>query len=995
MKKIIESLSLLTLSAMVFFSCDKADRTPAATDQGEPSVIDWSDLDPNTYLLGFSADIAAPGTKVAIDFDANTLTFEEGDLVKVYAPDAEGTKVGTYKYDQGLFVPNSEADAILLGSGEAYLYYPAGSFDAEAATLTMPSAIGDRADLGDKNPMAGHIDAGAQRDENGHLQVTFKNICSILRVKVKGTCTLSEVKLENSNVPVAAAGSYTVGWTDGAPTLSSAATGYTATITTSATLSDDTATEFYFLLPPTAATMDNMKVTVSSNAPIAGGLSDIFLSRNGAMALTRNKVINLDMYAGLFSGGSGTEADPYKIANARDFKNIANYTTNGFGSLTGASFLAAHYLQTADIDLGGATIPAIGQYVSTSDWSKVFSGTYDGGNKTLANYTITATSTSGVGTFASASGATFKNIVLSGITVQGKNYVGGLVGLAADGTSFDNCTVGGTVQGISGAVGGILGYIYRACTMTGCHAKALTVSPLETSGGNNFGVIVGYVANHNNAFTITISDCDTDAESSVTNNNGKGQVGGIVGGNAMAADGKVEILNCTNAATITADLKAGGICGIFTAGTVTGCTNKGPVSSSTYYAAGILGDLNKAGTVTSCTNEGTVKSAGFTAGIVGSVTTAGTLKSCINKGNVTLSSSGSTTSDRYAGGIVGFLKDGTLESCRNEGTITSNRTFCGGVVGNAFPVPDSGEATISKCINLGKIVGSNSNTGGIVGYVQNKTLVERCYNKAQVEGSARIGGLVGNMNGAAALVINCVSQGNTISKIKIEAVSDGKNGAVGGLIGTLTNGTLANCVHRDAYVVYRHSSLTADWQKIACIGGIVGHVRAGTVQNCYTYRTCNNIGACTTGTTIVYQSHLPDSYYMGQVYGWNEGGTIKDCYCRNHGTHGYSFGTNAGTIKNVTVMGGGTTNGYINNNYNSIVTYSDGTTGTDVTLSDGTTTYPAASTYVYEMLNGGSAFINYTGGVTLLWEMPADMNYWCYPSAIVALGSDYYNYIAS
>lgn|GEM_PF-1823542 len=922
MKKIIKSLSLLALSAMVFFACDKTDRTPAATDQDKPSAIDWSGYDANTYLLGFGADIVAPDTKVAIDFDANTLTFEEGDLVKVYAPNAEGTKVGTYKYDQGLFVPNSEADAILLGTGEAFLYYPAGSFDAEAATLTMPSAVGDQADLGDKNPMAGHIDAGAQRDEDGHLQVSFKNLCSILRVKVKGTRTLSEVKLENANVPVAAAGSYTVGWTDGAPTLTSSATGYAATIATDATLSDDTATEFYFLLPPTAATMNDMVVTVTATTEIAGGQSSISLTRNGAMTLTRNKIINLDMYAGLFSGGSGTEADPYKIANARDFKNIANYTTNGFGSLTGASFLAAHYLQTADIDFGEATIPGVGKYISATDFSAAFSGTYDGGNKTLANYKISYTASNGTGTFAASNGATFKNINISGIDVQGKSYVGGLVGLAADGTTFENCTIGGAVKSNGGATGGIVGYIFRACTITGCHAKALAVGPIDTATGNNFGGIVGYIASRTESITISITDCDADAESSITVNGTKGQAGGIVGGNAMDTDGKVKLLNCTNAATIDAQLMAGGIAGIFNSGSVTSCTNSG---------------------------------------------------------KVTLNSTSSSNTD--TGGIVGQIRNGTILECKNTGAVNSNKTFCGGLVGRTT----TGTVTISKSINLGQVIGSNSNTGGLVGYINTTTLVERCYNNAQVEGSARIGGLVGHLNHANALIINCVSQGNTISKNSISDITDGKNGAVGGLVGTLTNGTVANCVHRDAYVIYRNANLTADWQKMACIGGIVGHVRAGTVQNCYTYRTCNNIGACTTGTTIVYQSHLADSKYMGQVYGYNEGGTVKDCYCRNHGTFGYSFGTNTGTIQNVTVMGGGTTDGLMNNNYNSIVTYSDGNTGTDVTLSDGTTTYPAASTYVSEMLSGGSALISYTGGVTLLWEMPADMNYWCYPSAIVAL----------
>ena len=91
-------------------------------------------------------------------------------------------------------------------------------------------------------------------------------------------------------------------------------------------------------------------------------------------------------------------------------------------------------------------------------------------------------------------------------------------------------------------------------------------------------------------------------------------------------------------------------------------------------------------------------------------------------------------------------------------------------------------------------------------------------------------------------------------------------------------------------------------------------------------------------------------------------------------------------------MGSGSETGYMNNNYNASVTYSGGTTGTTVTLSDDSTSYPVASTYFVAMLTGGGQLISgYSGTETMDWTQPSVTNGWPYPSALVALGTDYFN----
>ena len=150
------------------------------------------------------------------------------------------------------------------------------------------------------------------------------------------------------------------------------------------------------------------------------------------------------------------------------------------------------------------------------------------------------------------------------------------------------------------------------------------------------------------------------------------------------------------------------------------------------------------------------------------------------------------------------------------------------------------------------------------------------------------------------------------------------------------------------------------------------------------------MGVYASGEELTFASGDAGSTHMGQVYGYIEKGAVKDCYAINDATAGCSFGTSAATVSNVTVMGGGEAQGYLNHTLNTLVTYPDGTTGTTVTLSDGSTAY-ITSTYPVAILNGGAALISgYSGSEALTWEeVPALGNY-PLPSALVALGAEYY-----
>ena len=909
-------------------------------------------------LNAFSASLEDL-VKATVSAADGSVSWEAGDQVLVYVPGSGATAL--YAWGGEVFSPVTTPVTL---DGAAYLYYPASCFSlsGDAIHFSMPDAIVSAEDLGDKNPMAGVIPAGAV-DDNGNAQATVKNLCSLLRVSLSGTRVVSSVVLSNSNIPVASAGDFTVAWSgsdaSAAPSLSSTATGYSATLTREVDLSSAADKDFWFILPPTASQMSDMSLRVNLTSNDELGFNYVEKTRTSALALSRSKLVTVPVYAGTFSGGTGASSDPYLIANASDFKNFMKYFANGYnGGDNAAHFRAAHYKQKADISLGGAAISKIGSYTSASSFVG-FSGSYNGNGKTLSSFSVTDTGATGTGLFAAAGGATFSDWTISGITVKGKNYTGGLVGFAKECT-FTNCTVSGTVQANGGATGGMIGYIYGGVTMTGCTAKDIAVGPIDTATGNNFGGLIGYIPNNG---TVSISNCQTvnDAGTSSVSSGIKGQAGGILGGNARTTTGYVTISNCSNVATISGEGgKLGGITGHFVAGTISHCTNNGAIS-----------------------NVSTTESVACVGGISGNMTT-GEISDCVNNADVTHNV---TANNAQAGGIVGGSNGGILLRCINNGTVRANRSHCGGLAGSIK------DMTIEQCINTGTVNSTNSNVGGLVGYAQGASVIKLSYSKASnnVQGSVRVGGLVGHMNAPGGWLINCVANQIVISTGTVKSVDDGSNGAVGGLVGVLTAGTLANCVHRDRHVINR-TATTSETQALVCIGGIVGVVLAnGVVQNCYTYRTANNLGVYASGTTVTYASNHANSLHMGQVFGYNLG-TIKECYCRNHSSKGYSTGTNTGTLKNVTVLGSGSESGYMNDTYNTSVTYSDGTTGTTVTLSNNSTSYPVASTKFVAMLTGGGQLISgYSGTETTDWAQPAVTNGWPYPSALVALGTDYFN----
>jgi hypothetical protein len=143
------------------------------------------------------------------------------------------------------------------------------------------------------------------------------------------------------------------------------------------------------------------------------------------------------VFGGLGCGAAGTEetvSEVHEPLSMSTWNQLVAMPTTGSHTLT------------ANIDAAGKT------------WTpKTFSGTFDGGNKTISNLTI-----NGGSFFSSLTNATIKNVKFVNLRLTGAltSGIGGLA-TAATNTTIENCAVEATINVSAGSVGGLLG------TMTG------------------------------------------------------------------------------------------------------------------------------------------------------------------------------------------------------------------------------------------------------------------------------------------------------------------------------------------------------------------------------------------------------------------------------------------------------------------------------------------------------------------------------------------------
>ena len=606
MKKMYKYLAFAASVAVLAASCEKSQTVHqnAIPDENTPETGSY---DPEKYLLGFSASFEK--TRADLD-DAGTITWAEGDKVKVF--NSEGGSA-LYSYHGTDFEP--DGTPLEKNGEEMQACFPADNYtwDTDHVKFTMPEAFESL--NGIQNPMAGVVPADA--DET--TSVELKNLGGIYEVKLVKAKEYGETvtKLELGNTDVNITGSATLSFTDGVPAIGAldGATSFTVEFASPVTLTS-TAKSVYFFLP--AAELSGMYVKAVFGKTVGGVTYEPYeqKTRNGSMSIARGGRKNMTFSVnGFFSGGDGSEDNPYLISSADDFMAIATLANaaaeaggNGYNADAKRTFFGSagvHYKQTGDIDFENATLTPIGNVSSagnannaSSPTGNAFSGTFDGGNHTVKNFSANVTvADNGVyGLFGYVQNATIKNLsVEADLTLKAAATAdaGVLAGTVA-GSTIENVTVNATLT-VPGAdvdnkrftVGGIAGFVFgtpdapsliKDCTVT---ATATVESGKNTKNGAtcvHYGGIVGFSTTASGVTEIacTLDHCVNNG--TITAKSGRSA--GIV----AAANLATLIKNCVNNATHTNSFAnariAQIVCNLGNYSGVVDCTNNGDLTTT-------------------------------------------------------------------------------------------------------------------------------------------------------------------------------------------------------------------------------------------------------------------------------------------------------------------------------------------------------------------------------------------------------------------------------
>jgi len=544
--------------------------------------------------------------------------------------------------------------------------------------------------------------------------------------------------------------------------------------------------------------------------------------------------------------------------------------------------LAGEYVVDNNIDMSGFSWTPVGN-VSTP-----FTGSLDGGNKTISNLEITG-NTSYKGVFGVAKDVTISNLVFSNcsidLNIDGADliYVGLLAGLMTSTTATVSCTVSNcTVTGLdadffnttSGSdlqrVGGLIGECdytdIDSCFVSGTfdyeHSGSSSSSPRIYDAGG----MIGYSSS-----TIYVDDCYTDVLLTLTGSiSGTGNRWTDVAGFIGSGDGIDSTYNnCYSIGDINfykgdTDFD-GGFGGDISNSSLTNCYYSGNITGEETTNSSCLGGFVSDfyySTVENCYSTGNItfnypgsgslswdSLGGFASNIYNS-----DLSSCYS--TMDISTSIPYNGCDKVGGFAGYLSlnnNNTIENCYSTGSLDFENVWVdniGGFIGTIYVYDGSnitgcyctGDITISLIGTAGGIhVGSAAEIGGFVGYLQSDTSINKNYTLSNIAITSsagydpldieEIGGFAGYsyISENTGELYDFYSRGN-ITINSHEATIENIGGSIGEL-GTYRNGNIRNG--------YTSADITISVDivgSISSVGGFVGqsYLTAGDlIQNVF------------------------------------------------------------------------------------------------------------------------------------------------------------------
>lgn len=279
----------------------------------------------------------------------------------------------------------------------------------------------------------------------------------------------------------------------------------------------------------------------------------------------RAHLVTMRPYKPGFGGGTGTAEKPYLIGTPAHLMALAGTSD--------PDFLAAYYVQTADIDLDGQLFAPIGSSAHP------FSGVYDGGKHAVRNLAVSVTGDE-AGFIGCLGGGTVKDLRMESASVAaGGQNAGAFVGLM-NGGEVSSCFVDAltTVAAGGRAAGSVAGKV-TAGTISGCAAHG-NVNAYDCAGG-----IAGFL-NPASGDDVLVINCVYEPvymggklqKATLETANTAAYIGGISGAaNASGGKGHVAVVNCYAYPLEMRSTQPAGTTGVWFVGGILGRIYSGPV----------------------------------------------------------------------------------------------------------------------------------------------------------------------------------------------------------------------------------------------------------------------------------------------------------------------------------------------------------------------------------------------------------------------------------
>lgn len=521
-------------------------------------------------------------------------------------------------------------------------------------------------------------------------------------------------------------------------------------------------------------------------------------------------------FASAFAGGSGTQTDPYEIANCIQLQEIQNGTTGT---------LSDHYELVSDIDCSATENWNNGNGFKPIGGDSSFTGVFDGKGYVIEGPTLNRSGTSYVALFAELeNGGELKNFDIRDVSIRGGFSAGSAVGIVRQGSKVSGVLSSGKVSG-SFEVGGLVGHnegevlqSYSSASVSGDSEVGGIVgrnqdgklSEVFSTGeveGSESGLVVG--RNHGSGTILTSyfdssntnsgigSDDNAQTVTPLTTSEMQGlsasenmdfdwannwrirendypvpvQINGFSGGSGTQTD-PYRIETCEQLQDMNQDLDAYYelVSNVECRGTENWNNGKGfnPIGDSTDTFTGSFSGNNQSVYQLTISRGGSDYTAPF--GFLGSAGEVREVK--FEKLNV--------TGNTYVSGAVAF-NEGDIAFVSTGGEVSGSGNRIGGIAG------ENNGASVTSSLSSADISGNNR-VGGITGNIRIGGTVSESFASGTVSGSKKIGGISGPISGSSSTVSDSYSVADVTGNEKVGGLA-GRN--AGGLLSSFGAGKVS------------------------------------------------------------------------------------------------------------------------------------------------------------------------------------------------------------